>query len=226
MTERLTSGRIPSDGSPARYHAAIVAETDRLEGLVNRLLESQKLQSSQREYTFQPASLHAITSEAVERLRTQAEAKAIQLEVEAADTPPLLLDVDAMADTIRNLIDNAIKYSPPGTRVVLSLASDGHAVALTVADEGIGVDPDETDRLFDAFYRSRRGDRANVHGTGLGLSLVRATAEAHGGRVSVATNGERGSRFTVWLPINPVGRHVASDGTSDSAFPRSTRGRG
>jgi signal transduction histidine kinase len=229
LTERLASGRLPDDGSPARYHAAIAAETDRLEGLVNRLLESQKLQSGRREFTFQPAMLEVIAREAIERMRPQADAKAIQLDLDVADTPPLALDVDAIADTIRNLIDNAIKYSPAHSRVVLSIASDGHDVALTVADEGVGVDPAEVDRLFDPFYRSRRGDRANVHGTGLGLSLVRATAEAHGGRVSAAANGARGSRFTVWLPIAPAGSRVVaktgSAGTSGPALRRAPEGR-
>jgi signal transduction histidine kinase len=201
LMERLAGGRIGTEESAARYHAAIGAETERLENLVNRLLESQKLQSDQRTYDLQPSSLQTIVRETVDRLRPQAEAKDIQISARVIGAvPDLPLDVQAMFDAVRNLIDNAIKYSPAHTEITVALDIDGPDVRLTVSDQGVGIDPADATRVFEPFFRGRRGERVNVQGTGLGLSLVRATAEAHGGTVAVEDNGGRGSRFILRVP--------------------------
>jgi len=201
LMERLADGRIGTEESAARYHAAIGAETERLENLVNRLLESQKLQSGQRTYDLQPSSLQTMVRETVDRLRPQAEAKDIQISARVIGAvPDLPLDVQAMFDAVRNLIDNAIKYSPAHTEITVALDIDGPDVRLTVSDQGVGIDPADATRVFEPFFRGRRGERVNVQGTGLGLSLVRATAEAHGGTVAVEDNGGRGSRFILRVP--------------------------
>ncbi len=202
LRERLASGRLAPEDSPPRYYAAIGAETDRLERLVNRLLESQKVQSGQKEYAFRQGSLAALVRSAVDRVRPQAEAKRIQVDIRVGDgIPDLALDRESMTDAIGNLLDNAIKYSPAETTVSVAIDCSGHVVRLDVCDEGIGIEPSDVNRIFDPFYRSRRGDRENVHGTGLGLSLVKAAAEAHGGSVEVESNGTCGSRFSLRLPV-------------------------
>jgi signal transduction histidine kinase len=202
LMERLASGRLAPDDAPNRYYAAVSAETDRLESLVNRLLEAQKLQSGQKEYAFHPGSLAALARSAVDRLRPQAEAKRILVDLRVGEgIPDLALDRESMTDAIGNLLDNAIKYSPADTTVSVAIGCSGDVVRLDVCDEGIGIEPSDATRIFDPFYRSRRGDRENVHGTGLGLSLVKAAAEAHGGSVEVESNGTRGSRFRLRLPV-------------------------
>ncbi len=179
LMERITSGRLQSPEAADRYYTAIRTETDRLESLVNRLLDAQKLQAGQKDYAFRPGSIEALVREAVEAMRPQADARQIVVDLQCArPLPSMALDVESMADAVRNLLDNAIKYSPEGGRVVVSLAAQDDEVRLDVSDEGIGVDPREAGRIFEPFYRSRRGDHASVHGTGLGLSLVKATAEA------------------------------------------------
>jgi two-component system sensor histidine kinase SenX3 len=111
------------------------------------------------------------------------------------------MDADAVGDAVRNLLDNAIKYSDPGGSVDVSIeASNGHLL-VAVADDGVGVDPHETSLIFEPFYRSVRGDRANVQGTGLGLAQVKAIADGHGGTITVSPNGAHGSRFTLTLPV-------------------------
>jgi signal transduction histidine kinase len=198
LTERLGGS---SDGSTGRYSAAIGAETARLEGLVNRLLEAQQLQNRQRAYRFQSRSIAAIAETVVARMQPQAESRGIRLSLEPHHAiPEVLLDAEAIADALGNLIDNAIKYSDPHTRIDVSLAASDGGLSVTIADEGCGIDPADADRIFEPFYRGRRGDERSVHGTGLGLALVRATAEAHGGSVAVQPNPPRGSRFTLWLP--------------------------
>jgi two-component system phosphate regulon sensor histidine kinase PhoR len=199
LMERIAGGHV---SSPERYYTAVTAEADRLEGLVNRLLDSQKLRAGRKEYTFEPGSLALLTQSVLERLRPQAEAKQMTFDWRSDnDVPDLLIDRDALVDAIGNLIENAIKYSPAHSRVVVSLHASEHEVRLDVADEGVGVDPAEAERIFEPFYRSRRGDRASVHGTGLGLALVKAAAEAHGGSVAVASGGTSGSCFTLRLPL-------------------------
>ena len=206
LMERLASGRVEAGDARERYYAAVGAETDRLEGLVNRLLESQKLQSGQKQYAFRVTSLGALATATLDRMRSHADAKGIRLDLAIDDgVPDVPVDRESIADAISNLVDNAIKYSPEGTTVSVAMRMAGDEILIEVADEGIGVDLDDADRIFEPFYRSLRGDHANVHGTGLGLSLVKAAAEAHGGSVEVSSDGRRGSRFTLRLPRRRAG---------------------
>ncbi len=217
LMERLSGGRVDAGDARQRYYAAVGAETDRLEGLVNRLLESQKLQSGQKHYTFRLASLSTIAEDIVGRLRSHAEARGIHLALTIDPVvPEMAIDRESIADAISNLIDNAIKYSSAGTTVSVALRMAGEEVLVDVADEGIGVDPEDARRIFEPFYRSLRGDHANVHGTGLGLSLVKAAAEAHGGSVEVSSDGRRGSRFTLRLPRLRVDDASATSGLASA----------
>jgi signal transduction histidine kinase len=202
LTERMAGGRLKAPEEAREYYAAIGRETDRLEGLVSRLLESQAIQFHRREYDFAPASLEEIADHAIQRLRPQAEAKGIRL---AAKTDPgipdLPLDKAAIGDAIENLLDNAIKYSPPDTEVSIHIRSAGNEARVEVSDQGIGIEKSDIARIFDPFYRGSRGDMESVKGTGLGLALVKVAAEAHGGAVEVSSAPSRGSRFTLRLPI-------------------------
>ena len=200
MMERLAGGRAqPAEAH--EYYAAISRETDRLETLVNRLLESQAIQSHRRAYTFEPASLDALATASLQRLRHQAEAKGIRVVAQIeAGLPEIPLDKAAIGDAIENLLDNAIKYSPPDTEVSVHVRATEDEARIEVSDRGMGVAPAEIPRIFDPFYRGRRGDVENVKGTGLGLALVKAAAEAHGGAVDVASGPHGGSTFTLRIP--------------------------
>jgi len=202
LLERIVSGRFPAPGSPAGYLEAIGRETDRLERLVNRVLETQKIQAGQRKYNLVPASIVEIAEAAVQRLRPQAEAQSIAVSLEAPPgIPELPLDRGAISDAVENLLDNAIKYSPSGARVVVSIQIVDGQVWVAVTDEGIGIEKEDLPRVFDKFYRGRRGDRHDVRGTGLGLALVKAAAEGHGGKVAVTSAPGKGSRFCLQLPV-------------------------
>jgi signal transduction histidine kinase len=202
LMERIAGGRLKAPEEIREYYAAIGRETDRLESLVSRLLESQAIQSERRKYDFAPASLSEIASSAIQRLRPQAEAKKIRLAAQVDDgVPELPLDKAAIGDAIENLLDNAIKYSPPESEVSIHIRSAGNEARVEVSDQGIGIEKSDIPRIFDPFYRGRRGDMESVKGTGLGLALVKAAAEAHGGAVEVASAPSQGSRFTLHLPI-------------------------
>jgi signal transduction histidine kinase len=206
LMERISSGHLAAGDSPARYYDAVGLEVDRLENLVNRLLDAHRLQSGQKRYAPTAVSLPALVNDAVAGMQPQAEAKRIMLSTSAApDIPIVHVDVESVSDAVRNLVDNAIKYSPAGTTVAIGIRRDRDRVAMSVTDEGVGFDADEVSCLFEPFYRGRHGDRANVHGTGLGLALVRATVEAHGGSVTVTARAPQGSCFTMLLPISSSG---------------------
>ena len=205
LMERLVGGRVGTTETTTAYYAAIARETDRLERLVNRLLDSQQIESGQTACTVVPSSLVDLAMQAIHRLQPQAEAKGIQVDARLdADIPAVRVDRAAIADALENLIDNAVKYSPPGSRVAVEMQREDHRVRVDVTDQGIGIDPQDLPHIFDKFYRARRGDRHDVRGTGLGLALVKATAEAHGGTVEVSSVPGEGSRFSLRLPLGPA----------------------
>ena len=204
LTERIAGGRFTDADAPQTYCAAIDAEAVRLESLVNRLLEAQQLQRGERRYLLQHAAIESIVRDAIDRMRPQADAKHISLQLAVPQNiPAMFLDSAAVFDAIRNLLDNAIKYSRSDSSVDVRVETSGASVDITVADEGIGVDPADRERIFEPFFRSRRGDTASVHGTGLGLALVKATALAHGGSVIASDRTGPGSRFILTLPLKP-----------------------
>lgn len=203
LIERLNLGRFPATGSVNEYYEAMGNETDRLERLVNRLLRAQQIQSGHNSYSFTSLYVPELVREAIKDLQPQAEARKISMDVNAeTDIPPLALDRAALIEALQNLLDNAIKYSPAGTRITIGVRAVDHQVCVDIQDQGIGIAGDELPRVFDKFYRGKRGDMQNVHGTGLGLALVKATVEDHGGHVRVTSIPGEGSCFSVWLPTD------------------------
>ncbi len=214
LMERLTSGRLHEAAAAHEYHNAINRETARLERLVNRLLESQQIQAGQKQYHFTDADLSEIAATAAAQLQPQAEAKGIRLETVIQPALPLLpLDQVALLDALENLLDNAIKYSPAGTRVKLTAQATAQGVCIDVRDEGIGIEPNDLPRIFDRFYRGQPGNQHSVKGTGLGLALVKAAVEAHGGSVAVESQPGQGSRFTLQLPGKEGSHNGAHSGS-------------
>ncbi len=202
LMERIASGRV-SPADQALYSDAITQETERLERLVDRVLESQKVEAGSRTYRRVPASMIEIAGSVIQRLRPRAETKNIDVTLEApAKVPKIRLDPAAMSDAVENLIDNAIKYSPSGTRVVVAIEADNGRLSVSVTDAGIGIAKEDLPRVFDWFYRGRSGDLQDVRGAGLGLALVKATVEAHAGAVAVTSIPGKGSRFCLQLPLD------------------------
>jgi len=168
-------------------------------------LAEQFLQLAQAEagdnIVFQEVELTGIALNALEQVWAHAEQKRITLEhVFGVDEAWFNADPGLLERALVNLLDNAIKYSPHGTKVTLTLSDRGHAFALCVTDQGPGVSHEELPRVFDRFHRTPAVAESDVRGTGLGLAFVRAVAEQHGGLAQAESRAQEGSRFCLLLP--------------------------
>ena len=147
----------------------------------------------------------AVLNEVVESGREKARERRVSLTMCAAKGAAgvqALADRDALALVYGNLVDNAIKYTPEGGHVEVELSWDGMFVRVRVADDGIGMEPEDKERIFDEFYRAKNEYTANVPGTGLGLSLVKRLTDLHHGQVTVESSPGAGSTFTVSIPVS------------------------
>lgn len=211
LLERLTGQRVTGTEAAAAYYSAIEGETVRLERLVNRVLDSQKFRAGKMTYSMGPCALESLASKSVERFLAQAEARGVTLRLRSAEKVTITGDAIALAEAIDNLIDNAIRYSGPESETLVAIRREVDIAVVEVRDQGIGIDPDDMPRLFDPFFRGRRGDKYNVRGTGLGLALVKAAAHAHGGSAEVSAGDGGGSVFRLKLPLKQTAKGGADE---------------
>ncbi len=177
-------------------------ESDKLAALVDDLFELSRIQAGAVELSLEQVSLGDFVSDAVAGASMTADRKGVELEGRLHDltTPTIEMSAREMNRVVRNLLDNAIRHTPPGGRVVVEAGEEGPAVYLSVVDDGGGIPEDELNRVFDLAFR---GDTARTPGheggAGLGLAIARGFVEAHHGEIGVA-NENGGARFTVRLP--------------------------
>jgi signal transduction histidine kinase len=175
--------------------------TDRVTTLVDDILSLARLESQRIEIRREPLDVGGVVSSMVSLLRLQAERRGIAVEVKVARGLPTLFADRALLETvIKNLVDNAIKFSREGGHVRISAWQEEEAIKLCVEDQGIGIPQDSLPHLFTKFYRVTSADAAAVQGTGLGLALAKESVAAHGGQIEVQSTLGKGSRFTVTIP--------------------------
>jgi signal transduction histidine kinase len=205
--ETLEMGRVPDEAGRREYYRVITRESERLTRLIDNVLDFSRIESGHRAYDRVPTAIEPLVREAVDAFSHPLAQQGFKVDVRVApDLPEVPLDAEAVGQALANLIDNAIKYSAERKALTVEARAVDGALALTVADEGIGIPREEHGRIFDKFYRVGRSDTEGRRGSGVGLALVRHVAEAHGGRVTVASRPGEGSRFTVWLPLAPGDR--------------------
>jgi signal transduction histidine kinase len=179
--------------------ADCVEESDRVLVMLNTLMDISEAESGTMQLRRESVPLVEVIARAVDLYRDVAEAKGVILASTAPDDVVVVADRTRLEQVAANLIDNAVKYTPAGGRVDVEAARSGDAVVLSVGDTGPGIPPDELPRIFDRLFR---GDTSRTErGLGLGLSLVKAIVEAHGGSVNVSSDVGRGSTFSVTLPV-------------------------
>ncbi|WP_376776288.1 sensor histidine kinase [Allocatelliglobosispora scoriae] len=189
--------------SARRFAERMQRESVRLGTLISELLELTRLQGAEPLPDPEPVNVDWVIAEAVDRSRTAAAAKKIDIEVRGDRSLTVYGSDSQLATAVGNLVENAIAYSEEGSTVVVTINGDTHRVKIRVADHGIGIAADEVDRVFERFYRSDRARSRATGGTGLGLAIVKHIATNHGGRVEVTSTLGGGSTFTLRLPARP-----------------------
>ncbi len=200
-TETLRSGALDDPSAAGRFVDIIDRNAQRLQSLVEDMLELSKLESNEFKLKRERVELGRVVPIVLALFRERAEKKGVGL---AADLPRgmgvIEGDARAVEHVLSNLVDNAIKYCPRATRVMVSASADEERIRLVVSDSGPGIPQEHLPRLFERFYRVDAGRSRELGGTGLGLSIVKHMVEAMRGSVSVESEVGRGSTFTVSLP--------------------------
>ena len=198
--ENLTDGVVQNPNQIAQYGTLIKREGVKLSAMVEQILEFAGARSGKRKYDLRETQIEKIIEDALAECEPLIREKDFTVEKEIAKNLPLVTaDEKALSQTIQNLIANAVKYSN-GTRwLKISAANGGGRIKIVVEDKGIGIAPKDLKHIFEPFYRAKAVVDEQIHGNGLGLSLVRQTVEAHGGRIEAESQIGKGSRFTIEL---------------------------
>ena len=180
---------------------SVYEESNRLSRLVTNLLEMTKLESGAVKLKKEPCPVDEIVGSALTRLEKSFGEHPVATNI-PADFPPVPVDVILMEQVLVNLLENAIKHTPPRTPIEISAALDGKQAVISVSDRGPGLGTGDLQRVFDKFYR---GKARNSGGAGLGLSICKAAVEAHGGKISAENRSGGGALFKVSLPLSNAG---------------------
>lgn len=183
-----------------RFAKRMHKESARLAALVQDIIELSRLQGASVTQQGGPVDINAVIAEAVDRSQLPAETKNISIVVGGRTDGKVFGDQDLLVTALRNLIDNAIRYSPPNTRVGIGVRSREGLVSISVTDQGDGLTPEDQERVFERFYRVDAARSRQTGGTGLGLSIVKHVASNHGGEVTLWSQPGQGSTFTLRLP--------------------------
>jgi signal transduction histidine kinase len=189
--------------------ARLYEQTRHLSRLVNDLHELAQAEARQLPLNRQPANLNDLVALTGETFAPVAETKGVSLEmILPAQTISLNVDSTRLRQVLHNLLNNALRHTPKGGRIMLNLEPNSEAINLSVSDTGEGIPPDHLPHIFNRFYRADAVRSRESGGTGLGLAIARAIVEAHNGQISAASSGApgQGSTFTVTFPIDQAGR--------------------
>jgi signal transduction histidine kinase len=202
--ETLELGRLTSPEKHQEYYCIIRKESERLTALINNILDFSRIEAGRKEYDFRETDMRELVCNTLESYRYQIEQHGFTLEEKIGEVPPLRVDREAMARSLVNLVNNALKYSQDRKYIGVKLYRENGCVKLEVIDHGIGIPANEQHKIFEKFYRVGDPLVHNTKGSGLGLSLVQHIAQAHGGDVGVDSAPGAGSKFTITLPLHPA----------------------
>ncbi|MDH3626240.1 MAG: HAMP domain-containing histidine kinase [Acidobacteriota bacterium] len=202
--EFLRRGRTHEPETTRKYGEYIETESSRLTALINNILDFSKIESGAKTYEMTAGDLRVAVSQTLQELTVRLDHQAFELrsDLPVGEFPFVDFDADAINQALTNLIDNAVKYSADNRRIDVAVKRRAEHVLLSVHDNGIGISRDEQTKIFERFHRVGTGLVHDVKGSGLGLSIVHHVVSAHGGRVTVESELEQGSTFTIELPIS------------------------
>jgi len=212
-----------------RFAGRMRQEASRLTDLVQDLIMLSRIQAAEPVPDPRPVMLDDVVAEAVDRVRMRASARGISLEITGERGITVFGDEDLLVTALRNLLENAVAYSPDKTRVVITTRIASFMAEVSVTDQGIGIPERDRERIFERFYRVDPARSRATGGTGLGLAIVKHVTAAHGGNVAVWSREGNGSTFTLRLPLRPRrglpagGKHQPTARTDPRNTARSVR---
>jgi two-component system sensor histidine kinase CiaH len=178
----------------------IIGETDRLSALVGQMLTLAQADSDTAAFSMATVDFSTIARETARQMRLLAEPKRISLDINADGPVTVTGDATRLRELVTIVLDNAIKYSDPGTSVHVDLKRNGGTAEMRVVDEGRGIEPGALPRIFDRFFRADKARSREMGGTGLGLAIAKWIAEAHNGTIAIDSAPGRGTAVTVQIP--------------------------
>ena len=205
LVETLQKGAVEQPEIAAGFVHRIALEVGHMAQMVEELLELSTIESGRQTMTLEPVPVADLVR-TVDRLLPLADERRIEVTVEVdPETPPLLGDARRLGQVLRNLVHNAIKFTPPEGRIRVTARplADGQRVELVVSDTGVGIRPEDQARIFERFWKADSSRQRDGEGSGLGLAIARHVVEAHGGSIRVASQPRHGATFVVELPAAP-----------------------
>jgi heavy metal sensor kinase len=199
-----TEVALQRDRDPAEYRqvlGGVNSEVDRMIRLVGSLLTLARADARQVSLAKENITLGDVVSDAVDQVRPAAESKGVSVQVRPGGDLRLTADQDLLLQLMLNLLDNAVKHTPPGKAIEVSWSSEPGYAKVVVSDEGAGIDAEHLPHIFDRFFRVDKARSREAGGVGLGLSISRWIVEAHGGSIRAESAPGKGARFTVSIPI-------------------------
>jgi two-component system phosphate regulon sensor histidine kinase PhoR len=197
--ETLLDGALEEKATAQKFLTIINQETERLSNLINDLLAMSKLESGQTELKLKSIKLPELVNDILLTIENRLQEKNLELARELAASE-IYGDEDLLKEVIINLLDNAIKYTPEGGRILVGSRITGEEIEFFVKDTGIGIPEESLARVFERFYRVDKGRSRAMGGTGLGLAITKHIVERHGGKLAVESELGEGSRFSFTLP--------------------------
>src|SRR5262249_42553995 len=202
FAETLELGRVRNPEEAHEYYRIINRESRRLTRLINNILDFSRIEAGRRQYQFAETDVAEVVTEVLQSYERQMTSAGFEAGTNIQpDLPPALIDREALAQAVLNLVDNAVRYSDQAKRIEVSVRLLDGDIAIEVADQGVGIPKAEHQRIFEKFHRVSTGLVHDTKGSGLGLAIVKHIVEAHRGRVTVESAPGKGSRFTILLPI-------------------------
>jgi signal transduction histidine kinase len=202
LTERLLGGKVKDPVKIKQYITVISQDTDRLTQLVRNILSFSRIEEGKKEYDFERTDITHWLIKTIEDFKRGRIQIGVTIHTHIPDKIPYLkIDKNALTQAINNLLDNAIKFSANQKKIDVIVEKSEHNLIINVKDYGIGIPHAESDKIFEKFYQGKNAVSYSVKGTGLGLTLVQHTVEAHGGKISVDSTVDHGSTFSIFLPI-------------------------
>ena len=205
LSEMLSKGRVPTEALRQQSYDILARESERMQKLVESLLDFGRIEARAFLYHYEHFDPVALVRDLVAEFQENVAAQGYGVELELAGAYPLIrVDREAIGLALRNLLDNAVKYSPDCRTIWVGIGRERDHLAIRVRDQGMGISPSEQEEIFQKFVRGTGSKAAHIQGTGIGLAMARHIIEAHGGEIRLESEPGKGSTFTILLPLEKM----------------------